>query len=249
MKEIRFDNKLSSTGPVFKPLYKQVEEHIKQLIVEQRWKPGDMLPNEFQLAAELNVSQGTMRKALNSLTDTKVLTRKQGVGTFVSEHTAQNGLFRFFPIIADGNNPELPKADLLSIDSQVPDKLVANALELSNKDKVIVMRRRRILNDEYCIAETIYLPYVYFKNILEITDIPHTLYHFYQTHFNLTVHSTQDAIKADLADELDAQLMNIAVGEPILSVQRTVHSLNGKAMEFRISRCRSDKYHYLVKLN
>ncbi|MGO4891479.1 GntR family transcriptional regulator [Flavobacterium sp. W21_SRS_FM6] len=249
MNETRFDNKLSSTGPVFKPLYKQVEEHVKQLIVEQRWKPGDMLPNEFQLAAELNVSQGTMRKALNSLTDTKVLMRKQGVGTFVSEHTAQNGLFRFFPIIADGKNPELPKAELLSIDTQVPDATVCSALELSNKDQVIVMRRRRLLNDEYCIAETIYLPYAYFKALVDMTDIPHTLYHFYQTHFNLTVHSTKDAIKADIANRNDAELLSIKAGEPILSVQRTAHSLNGKAMEFRISRCRSDNYHYLVTLN
>jgi GntR family transcriptional regulator len=249
MKEIRFDNKLSSTGPVFKPLYKQVEEHVKQLIVEQRWKPGDMLPNEFQLAAELNVSQGTMRKALNSLTDTKVLMRKQGVGTFVSEHTAQNGLFRFFPIIADGKNPELPKAELLSIETQTAEALVSSALELNKKDKVIVMRRRRILNDEYCIAETIYLPHVYFKELLDMTDIPHTLYHFYQTHFNLTVHSTEDAIKADIANQSDVELLGIKRGEPVLSVQRTAHSLNGKAMEFRISRCRSDKYHYLVKLN
>ena len=115
MNETRFDNKLSSTGPVFKPLYKQVEEHVKQLIVEQRWKPAEMLPNEFQLAAEMNVSQGTIRKALNSLTDNKILIRKQGVGTFVSEDTAQNSLFRFFPIIADGKSPELPKAELLSI--------------------------------------------------------------------------------------------------------------------------------------
>lgn len=249
MKETRFDNKLSSTGPVFKPLYKQVEEHVKQLIVEQRWKPGDMLPNEFQLAAELNVSQGTMRKALNSLTDTKVLMRKQGVGTFVSEHTAQNDLFRFFSLIADGNNPELPKVELLSIETEVPNALVCAALELTKKDKVIVLRRRRILNDEYCIAETIYLPHLYFKNLLGMADIPHTLYHFYQTHFNLTVHNTEDAIKADIANTSDVDILGVKLGDPLLSVQRTAYSLNGKAMEFRISRCRSDNYHYLVKLN
>ena len=74
-----------------------------------------MLPNEFQLAEEFGVSQGTVRKALNSLTDAKVLTRRQGVGTFVSEHTAQHGLYRFFPLVADGKNPELPKAQQVSL--------------------------------------------------------------------------------------------------------------------------------------
>ena len=84
---MQFENKLSNPSLAFQPLYKQVEEHVTQLIVEQRWKPGEMLPNEFALAEEFGVSQGTVRKALNSLTQAKILTRRQGVGTFVSEHT------------------------------------------------------------------------------------------------------------------------------------------------------------------
>ena len=102
MNENRFDNKLSRPGLAFQPLYKQVEEQVTQLIVEQRWKPGEMLPNEFQLASEFGVSQGTVRKALNSLTSSKILTRKQGIGTFVSEHTGHHGLYRFYPLIGDG---------------------------------------------------------------------------------------------------------------------------------------------------
>lgn len=244
----RFDNKLSSPGLAFQPLYKQVEEHVTQLIVEQRWKPGEMLPNEFQLAEELGVSQGTVRKALNSLTSTKILTRRQGIGTFVSEHTGHHGLYRFFPIIADGQSPELPKAELISLETLAASKSVAAGLDLQHKDKVILMCRRRILNDEYVIVENIYLPYKNFKDLLKEKDIPHTLYHFYQTRFNLTVHKTKDSIKAQLASKKDAEFLGIKAGDPLLHVTRIAHSLEGKAMEYRVSRCRSDKYHYLVEL-
>ncbi|MFQ3219971.1 MAG: GntR family transcriptional regulator [Paraglaciecola sp.] len=249
MNENRFDNKLSRPGLAFQPLYKQVEEYVTQLIVEQRWRPGDMLPNEFQLANELGVSQGTVRKALNSLTSTKVLTRRQGIGTFVSEHTGHHGLYRFYPLIADGKSPELPKAELISIQIQVANKQVADALEIKVKDKVIVLSRRRILNNEFCIAETIYLPYKLFKTLLDEPEVPHTLYHFYQTNFNLTVHKINDSIKADLATQKDAELLGIKIGQPLLEVTRIARSLDNKAMEYRISRCRSDKYHYLVELN
>jgi GntR family transcriptional regulator len=249
MNENRFDSKLSRPGLAFQPLYKQVEEHVTQLIVEQRWRPGDMLPNEFQLASELGVSQGTVRKALNSLTSSKILTRRQGIGTFVSEHTGHHGLYRFYPLIADGKSPELPKAELISIQTQVANKQVAEALEIKTKDKVIVLSRRRILNNEFCIAETIYLPYKLFKTLLDEPEVPHTLYHFYQTNFNLTVHKINDSIKADLANQEDAELLDIKIGQPLLEVARIARSLDGKAMEFRISRCRSDKYHYLVELN
>jgi GntR family transcriptional regulator len=248
MNKNRFDNKLSRPGLAFQPLYKQVEEHVTQLIVEQRWKPGDMLPNEFQLASELNVSQGTVRKALNSLTSLKILTRRQGVGTFVSEHTGHHSLYRFFPLIADGQSPELPKAELLSVETQMANEQVWTALELEPEAKVIVLSRRRILNNEFCIAETIYLPHKYFKALEKKPEVPHTLYHFYQTQFNLTVHDTRDSIKADLANQKDVEMLDIKLGDPLLEVQRITHSLDGKAIEFRLSRCRSDNYHYLVEL-
>ena len=248
MNKNRFDNKLSRPGLAFQPLYKQVEEHVTQLIVEQRWKPGEMLPNEFQLANELGVSQGTVRKALNSLTDAKIITRRQGIGTFVSEHTGHHSLYRFFPLIADGKSPELPKAELLSVETEIATKQVAEALELDVKAKVIKLSRRRILNNEFCIAEMIFLPHKYFSILETQPDVPHTLYHFYQTQFNLTVRDTRDSIKADLANKKDAEMLGIRVGDPLLEVTRITHSLDGKAIEYRQSRCRSDNYHYLVEL-
>jgi GntR family transcriptional regulator len=63
------------------------------------------------------------------------------------------------------------------------------------------------------------------------------------------VHKINDSIKADLAAKQDAELLDIKIGQPLLEVTRIARSLNGKAMEYRVSRCRSDKYHYLVELN
>lgn len=251
MNEKRFDNKLSGRNLAFQPLYKQVEEHVTQLIVEQRWKPGDVLPNEFQLASEFGVSQGTMRKALNALTDAKILTRKQGVGTFVSEHTGHSGLYRFFPLIGDGKKPELPHAQLDDINVVEANDEVRRALEHAGDTplKVVELKRRRILDDEFCILETIYLPQSLFAGIEDLQDIPHTLYHFYQTDFGMTVHKTSDSIKAVLATEDCATRLSIGAGDPLLRVTRVAHSLDGKAMEYRVSLCRTDKYHYLVNLD
>ncbi len=249
MENVRFDNKLSVAGLSFQPLYKQVAEYIKQLIVERRWNPGDMLPSEFKLAEELNVSQGTVRKALNQLTDSKILTRRQGVGTFVSEHTAQDALFRFFPLQQDGKGPELPKAELLEVDKLAFNKVIFSALKLTEKDSVVRLLRRRILNNEFCIVEEVYLPESLFPNLLECEDIPHTLYHFYQTNFNQTVHKTTDSIKAIIASKEDAKHLSIKAGDPILQVSRVTLSIEQKVIEYRVSRCRTDQYHYQVELD
>ena len=248
MAENRFDNKLSPLTPRLQPLYKQVEEHLIQLIVEQRWRPGEKLPSEFELAGELQVSQGTIRKALTKLTNDKVLTRRQGVGTFVTDYTGNHGLYRFFPVIADGMAPELPKANLLSKNEVQPSLQVQQALELSETDKVIELTRLRLLLDEPFILETIFLPSKYFSKLMDTEEVPHTLYHFYQTQFNLTVQKTHDELKAVIANAYAAQKLGIALGSPVLQSTRLTRSLSGELIEFRISLCRTDKYHYTVDL-
>jgi GntR family transcriptional regulator len=248
MNKQKFDNKLNRPNLAFQPLYKQVEEHVKQLIIEQRWKPGEALPNEFQLADELGVSQGTVRKALNGLTDSKILTRKQGVGTFVSEHNNQQSLYRFFPLIKDGASPELPKAVLLSLAIEEVDVEIKNNLGLKAKEKVIHLVRQRILQEQFCIVESIYLPHKFFKGLEAETDLPHTLYHYYQQEFNLTVQDTQDSIKAVLATSEDEKLLGIKSNSALLEVKRITRTIDGKTIEYRVSRCRSDEFHYLVDL-
>lgn len=249
MEDSKFDNKLSGPSLAFQPLYQQVAEYIKQLIVERRWTPGEMLPNEFKLAEEFGVSQGTVRKALSNLTDSKIVTRRQGVGTFVSEFTAQHALFRFFPLQADGKGAELPKAELLSLSAGVATASVQDALQLSVRETVVCIKRRRILDNEFCLVENIYLPEKFFPSLSEATEIPHTLYHFYQTHFNQTVHKPMDSIKAVIANEDDAKLLGIKVGDPLLEVSRVTESIEGKLIEHRVSRCRTDNYHYQVELD
>lgn len=249
MKGSKFDSKFSSSGLAFQPLYKQVEEHVTQLIVEQRWKPGEMLPNEFQLAEEFGVSQGTVRKALNTLTQSNVLNRRQGVGTFVSEHTGHQALYRFFPLVEDGKQPELPQAEIVFFQLQDAPADVAQHLDLAPQDKVIKLTRKRILEDVVCLLEDIYLPEKHFPGFDKVEKLPHTLYHFYQMNYNLTVHKTTDRIKAAIADKSDAKALGIKTGDPVLLFTRLTKSLDGKIIEYRINRCRSDNYHYLVDLD
>jgi GntR family transcriptional regulator len=249
MKNNKFENKLSINSLSYQPLYQQVKEYVTQLIVEQRWQPGDMLPSEFTLADEFNVSQGTVRKALNALTDANILRRKQGVGTFVSEHTDQHALYRFFPLVADGKKPELPMSETISRKVEFAKGEVAENLQLKETEEVIVLSRKRNIDGELCILEDIYLPKKYFNGLMEEPEIPHTLYHFYQSHYSHTVQDIADKIKAIIVSDLDAKQLGINKNEPLLMFTRLAKSLTGKLIEYRITRCRSDHYHYLVSLS
>lgn len=66
------------------PLYKAAEAELIRRIESGDWEVGRRLPNEFVLAEEFRVSQGTMRRALMSLESMGYLDRKPGRGTLVS---------------------------------------------------------------------------------------------------------------------------------------------------------------------
>lgn len=67
------------------PLYKTAETEMIRRIQGGDWPTGMRLPNEFVLAEEFGVSQGTMRRALITLEGMGLLDRKPGRGTLVAE--------------------------------------------------------------------------------------------------------------------------------------------------------------------
>lgn len=67
------------------PLYKAAEQEMTRRIESGAWAAGTRLPNEFVLAEEFGVSQGTMRRALMTLEAAGLLDRKPGRGTLVAE--------------------------------------------------------------------------------------------------------------------------------------------------------------------
>lgn len=71
------------------PLYKAAETEMIRKIESGEWEPGRRLPNEFILAEEFGVSQGTMRRALMTLDTMGLLLRKPGRGTIVAEPGAR----------------------------------------------------------------------------------------------------------------------------------------------------------------
>ena len=59
------------------------------IAVEKRFRPGEKLPNEVELSAQLGVSRATLREALRALSLVGMLTIKPGDGSFVSEEGAK----------------------------------------------------------------------------------------------------------------------------------------------------------------
>lgn len=68
-----------------RPLTEVATERIIQHILDNDMKPGDRLPNEYELAGQLGIGRSTLREAIRRLASRNVLEVRQGAGTFVSQ--------------------------------------------------------------------------------------------------------------------------------------------------------------------
>ena len=92
-------------------LYAQIREKIREQIAGGDLKPGEKLPPEEELAAQLGVSRMTMRRGILDLIDEGALYRRRGVGTFVARRHIErnhNRLTSYLDSAAEeGFTPEL----------------------------------------------------------------------------------------------------------------------------------------------
>ena len=61
----------------YRPLYRRVRDVLVKRISEGLWHAGAVIPSEPELAADLGVSQGTVRKALDAMAAERLVVRRR----------------------------------------------------------------------------------------------------------------------------------------------------------------------------
>ena len=125
-----------------RPLYARTAELLTARIADGTWMPGALIPAEPEIAQELGVSPGTVRKALDALERRRLIERRQGRGTFVAQPPRTSGRLTSFTeeIRRRGMLPE-SQTLLARVEQAGPG--VARALDISPGDPVLHWRRLR----------------------------------------------------------------------------------------------------------
>ncbi|MEO1223622.1 MAG: GntR family transcriptional regulator [Pseudomonadota bacterium] len=235
------------TRPGFRPLYAQVRELLVARIARGEWAPGEALPSEGQIAVDLDVSQGTVRKALDAMTADRLLVRRQGRGTFVASHDENRVLFQFFKLTPDGGAREFPTSRLLRVDTGKATAEERTILELQPNARVIRIERVRDLAGGPALIETISLPAALFPGF-EKGEVPNNLYGLFATGYGVSIAVASETLKAVSADPKVATDLGVPNGSPLLMIERVARSIDGTAVEWRRSLCRTDRFHYVSEL-
>jgi GntR family histidine utilization transcriptional repressor len=83
------------------PLYERVKQHIVERVMAGEWSDGRRLPSELELVESLGVSRMTVHRALRELSAEGLISRIQGVGTFLAADQPRSALLEIRDIAED----------------------------------------------------------------------------------------------------------------------------------------------------
>lgn len=228
--------------PTALPKHVQISELLIRDIQAGRLVVGERLPPERDMAEELGIAVGTLRKALAALTERGMLERVQGSGNYIGDTGEPTGLYAFFRLeaIAGGG---LPTARVLSVDRLAKP---AHLPAFGTAAEAHRIRRVRFLNAGPVALEEIWLDAGY-ADRLAAGDLSESLYWFYAHRLGLRIQRAEDRVGVGEMPGWGAT-PELPPGRVCGRVERTSFDQNGRAAEVSLTWFDADRARYVARL-
>ena len=242
---------MAQVSPTFSPLYRQIKNLILQGLASGEWRPGEAIPSEAELAVRFNVSQGTVRKAIDEMAAENLVVRKQGKGTFVASHNDPRAFFRFLRVVPDKGGVVVPQSVPLECWRAKAGQEAARILDIPLGASINIVRRLLKFDGKPVVLDEIYLPGDVFHGLsLEILqNNQDSLYTLFETRFGVRMIRAEERIRAVAADRASAEPLQVDEGSPLLSVERVTYTYADKPVEWRRGLYATAEHYYLNELS
>ncbi len=236
--------KLNPNSPI--PLHAQAEELLRDMIKQEEYKNGKLLPNEVDLSKELNISRNTLRHAINKLVYEGLLVRKKGYGTTVAPQNVMGNARNWMSFSQEMSALGIEVQNFeLHISWKIAPKEVAAFMNVPEETRLLCMERLRGRPG---------LPFVYFRSYFnpEIgmtgdEDMTTPLYENLHKNYGVSVKTSREMIHAAAANPEMAEKLGINVNDPILVRKRYVLDVNNMPVEYNVGYYRADSFTYSIE--
>lgn len=214
------------------PIYVSIHDEIRDAIETGRWKTGDKIPAERELAEQFDVSRMTLRQAVTLLVDEGILERRVGSGTYVAEQKVQerlNGVMSFTEMMAAAGKEASSKTISYHVGKATKSEM--EHLNLSDHDDVLRMERVRYGDGEPIAFETASIPARLVADIPR-QEITNSLYNALAKSRGLYVGRVQQTVTAAAANERIADLLAIKRAEPVLVMRQLSFDRDEQPFEY-----------------
>ncbi len=242
---------MAQVSPTFSPLYRQIKDLIMQGLASGEWRPGEAIPSEAELAIRFNVSQGTVRKAIDEMAAENLVVRKQGKGTYVASHNDPRAFFRFLRVVPNEGGVSVPLSVPLECWRAKAGQEAARILDIAPGAPITIVRRVLKFNGKPVVLDEIYLPGEIFQGLsLEVLqEYQGSIYSLFETRFGVRMIRAEERIRAVAADRATAEQLMVDEGSPLLSVERVTYTYGDKPVEWRRGLYATAEHYYLNELN
>ena len=215
------------------PLWDSIATSLRDEIAAGRFRTGDKLPTEAELAQRFGVNRHTVRKALGALAETGLVHARQGAGVFVAARPTEYRLgrrVRFHQnLLAEGQAPD---KTMLSRLTRGADSREAEALGLPKSAPVHVY-------EGLSLADRV--PIAIFRSVFPAERFPDILDDLEETRSvtaalaragvaDYTRASTR--LTAKIATPTQARHLALAAGAPILRAVAVNIDSDGRPVEY-----------------
>jgi GntR family transcriptional regulator len=231
------------------PLYRQIEEGLRERIRNGALGPGAQVPPEPELMAEYGVSRATVRQALAGLIAEGLLEIRRGLGTYVTAPRFEHTIGGFYSFSREIERHGLkPGTKVLGLRIQPAGEVVAEALGMAAGTPVVALRRLRLAGDDPLVVETSHLPAARFPGLERVDFGQVRLYDTLLNRYGCRPTRAKETFEPILLTADEADLLDQRRGEPALRVERIAFDQDDVPIEFCRSTVRGDRYRYSVEL-
>jgi GntR family transcriptional regulator len=220
-----------------------VERALRDLITSAQLDQDGRLPNERDLAERFGVSRTTVRQVLDSLEHTGQVRRRRGRagGTFAIRPRIDLD-FGYLAGIPSYLRAQGFSAGAFVVSARmVPaDNQTAEALGIATGDLVHEVIRVRLANDVRISLEHARFPVSLFPDLLS-QPLNDSVYDLMASRYGLAVAKAVERLVAVLADEAQAEVLGIEVGDPLMAIERIAYAKDGRPLEFSNDLFRGDR--------
>jgi GntR family transcriptional regulator, histidine utilization repressor len=216
------------------PRYARLKHYILRQITSGKWPPHSQIPSENELVAQFDVSRMTVNRALRELSDSGVVTRVQGVGSFVALPKVDSPMFEVRSIRDEIHaRGQIHVVDVLTRELVVAPAPTARKFDLPAGSNLFHSRLLHLTDGKPLQLEDRFVNPACAPDYLDI-DFTVETPHEYLTRV-APLERTEHEIEADVANAKTAKIFHIQAGDPLLILSRRTWSRGRVASLVRLT--------------
>jgi GntR family transcriptional regulator len=232
----------------FKPKYLQLVDIIRRDILSGKLQEGDKLLSENELKNTYGVSSTTVRKCIDILRNEDLITRTQGVGTFVKAKHVERSLKKVLSFTKNMEQFGLqPSTNVLEKTVVTASDEYAERLDLSPGENILKLERLRFGSGIPMMLETRYINMSHCPGIAD-EDLSGSLYEIYEKKYGIVLLGAKQHLRLVFLEDREARLLTCGTSTPAYFVTGVTYSGDMWPMEYEESLYRGDEYEFLVEV-